>query len=98
MVIDVQDLAVATSGTYRRQWMRCGERVHHLIDPFLGAPAATDMISCTVVHSDLVEAEIQAKAAILLGVDLAIPWLQEQGCAAWVIVKQSGEVVHSCNL
>lgn len=96
--LDVTDLSVATSGTYRRKWSYKGEFRHHLIDPYLGQPVQSDVISSTVIHSDLVEAEILAKVALLLGADVGKRWLTGQDAIGFVLVKNSGEVVHSCNL
>lgn len=94
--LDIEDLAVATSGTYRRQWKQGGIQQHHLIDPFFGRPATTDVVSCTAVHADVVAAELIAKVALLLGSQRAQPWLEKQA-KAWVLITESGEVTHSWN-
>lgn len=96
--LDVKNMCVATSGTYRRKWFLEDREVHHIVDPFLGEPARTDIASCTVVHPSLVEAEIMAKVALILGTATGIPWLRNQATNRWVIVNSTGEVKYSCNL
>ncbi|EPZ52694.1 MULTISPECIES: FAD:protein FMN transferase [Alicyclobacillus] len=98
LLLDIHDLAVATSGTYKRTWKNHGQTVHHIIDPFLGVPVQSDMISCSVIHRNLVTAEVQAKVALIMGTEKGIPWLNNQDCAGWVIITQNGTVVKSCNL
>ncbi|MFB5192555.1 FAD:protein FMN transferase [Alicyclobacillus fastidiosus] len=97
-LLDIHDLSVATSGTYKRTWDNQGKIVHHIIDPFLGTPVESDIVSCSVVHKDLVTAEVQAKVALLMGSETAVPWLEKQDCAGWIIVTQHRMVVKSCNL
>ncbi|GMA65600.1 FAD:protein FMN transferase (plasmid) [Alicyclobacillus fastidiosus] len=96
--LDVFNVSVATSGTYNRKWSYNGRDVHHIIDPFLGEPVQTDIVSCTVVHPSLVEAEVLAKVAIILGSTVGIEFLEKQTDCKWVIVKHTGEVEHSCSL
>ena len=64
-VVTGTDLAVATSGRY--------ERGDHIINPRTGAPA-TDLLSVTVVGSDLALADGYATAALVLGGD-GMDWL-----------------------
>ncbi|WP_026965088.1 FAD:protein FMN transferase [Alicyclobacillus pomorum] len=95
--LDVSDMTVATSGTYRRKWTFNGQTVHHIIDPFLGIPVESDVVSCTVVHQDLVQAEVMAKVGLVLGRERGSTWLNDQTVAGWVLVLNTGEVIHSWN-
>lgn len=90
--IRVTNAGVATSGTYRRRWTSVdGTPMHHILDPFTGRPSQSDIISCTVVHEDLVSAEVLAKVALLLGWDKAITWLEAR-CLDWILIRRDGEV------
>jgi FAD:protein FMN transferase len=57
-VVLASDLAVATSGTY--------EKGAHVLDPRTGRPAA-ELLSVTVVGSDILEADVYATAALAMG-------------------------------
>lgn len=96
--VDLYNTCVATSGTYRRKWSVNHKEVHHIMDPFLGEPVKSDIISCTVMHRSLTEAEVLAKVALILGTSQGIPWLNEQSTDGWIIVTNTGEVKYSCNL
>jgi FAD:protein FMN transferase len=95
--LDVTNSAVATSGTYRRKWSINGLPFHHIIDPFLGRPVETDVVSCTVIDNRLVDAEIMAKVGLILGTKLGVEWLKQQKTDGWVIIKRTGEVIHAWN-
>lgn len=99
LTLDVQSSCVATSGTYRRTWQREETKtpVHHLINPKTSRPAHTDIVSCTVVATHLFAAEVYAKTTLLLGSEDGIDWLSKQTQRGWVLVKDTGEVIHAWN-
>jgi FAD:protein FMN transferase len=59
-VVDVEDLAVATSGEY--------ERGPHIVDPHTGRPSS-GLLSVTVIGPDLATADAYATAAFAMGAD-----------------------------
>ena len=70
-VLLLADQGAATSGVRRRAWQDGDEALHHLIDPRTGRPARTDLSQVSVVAPTAAEAEVHAKAALLLGSGLA---------------------------
>jgi FAD:protein FMN transferase len=87
--LTVTGQAVATSGITRRAWIGPdGRHAHHLIDPGTGLPAFTGVIQATAVAATAVEAEVRAKAALLVGPENAAGWLEEGG----VLVLDGGVV------
>jgi FAD:protein FMN transferase len=72
--------ALATSSIVRRSW---GPNLHHLIDPRTGRPASTDVVQASVWADTCVEAEVEAKVALLRGApalrDLAATLVLEDG-------------------
>lgn len=97
VTLDVRNLCLATSGSYLRRWQNNGQPLHHILDPFLGHPAQTDIVSSTVLHEDIVQAEVMAKVALILGSPAASEWLRGQSCKGWLFVKRDGEVMRSWN-
>lgn len=78
----IEDGALATSGTTRRSWKRSdGSRAHHLIDPRTGQPSQGDLVQVSALAPTAVEAEARAKAALLTGLDQAQGWLPHGGIA-----------------
>ena len=60
----------------KRRWQRDGQTMHHLIDPRTGQPAQTDALSVSVIADRTVMAEVYAKAALVLGVEQGLNFLQ----------------------
>lgn len=60
---------VATSSSLCRRWQTTTGEAHHLIDPFTGEPADTDVYSVTVVAGEAWWAEALTKSLYLLGPD-----------------------------
>jgi FAD:protein FMN transferase len=74
------DMGAATSGVRRRTW---GPGLHHLIDPRTGRPAQTDLGEVSVIARTGADAEILAKAALLLGSHGASEYLMAHDALGW---------------
>ena len=55
-VLELEDIAVVTSGDYERVFEQDGKQYHHILDPASGFPAE-GLISLTVISSDPVWAD-----------------------------------------
>lgn len=90
--------SIATSGTYKRNWLMDGTRQHHIIDPRTGFPASTDLVSVTVVSKDGILPEIAAKTVLILGSKRGLDWLsRHHDCAAFLIMDD-GHAVFTDNM
>ena len=87
--------AVATSGRDYRRWQRDGKWQHHIIDPRTGAPAETDVLSATVIAPSTVSAEVAAKAALILGSQKGLQWIEARSELAGLLVLEDGRLVRS---
>jgi len=94
----VQRGGVATSGRDYRKWQRNGKWQHHIIDPRIGAPAETDVLSATVIAPTTQDAEVAAKAALILGSRAGIEWIEARENLAGLLVLDDGQVIHSSRL
>jgi len=65
--LQVDPGAVATSTITKRAWQQAGKNRHHIIDPRTREPAVSDWISVTVIAPHAYEAEVFAKALLILG-------------------------------
>lgn len=89
---------VATSGRDYRRW-RSGETwLHHIIDPRTGVPAATDLVSVTVIAPSTHEAEVATKTAFILGSDAGLAWLTARPHLAGFLVREDGEQIRTATL
>jgi FAD:protein FMN transferase len=84
-VLQLSDLACATSSIRLRRWRAGERRVHHLIDPRTGQPGGAGLLAVTVVGPDPAVSEIWSKALFLCGADGVAEQADERGLAAlWV--------------
>ena len=82
---------LTTSTTTVRTWRRGGQRLHHLIDPTTGRPAAGPWRTVTVAAPCALAANVASTAAIVRGVG-ALDWLSRRGLAARLVAR-NGTVV-----
>ena len=83
---------LATSGTSVRSWSRGAQRLHHLVDPRTGRPAAPVWRTATVAAPTCVDANVASTAAIVLGDD-ARAWLEARRLPARLVTQESSVVV-----
>jgi thiamine biosynthesis lipoprotein len=89
-VLRVTDGAVATSSTAYRRWRRGDRWLHHLLDPRIGQPAATDIAAVTVVGPFTMWAEVHAKVALLYGREKGSAYLEAQHGYEGLLVAMDG--------
>ena len=71
-VINVTDIAMATSGNYRNFYYKGGKKYAHTIDPKTGYPVQHNILSSTVVAKNCATADAYATAFMVLGLDSAV--------------------------
>ena len=89
---------VATSGKDRRRWTRGGILQHHIINPFTNQPAETDLLTVTVIASNVMEAEAAAKAAFILGSRAGLEWVEVHPEYAGVFILDNGGILYTRNM
>ena len=88
-VLDVRDMACATSSTRLRRWKAGDRQVHHIIDPTTGEPGGCGLVSMTVLAEDPAWAEVWTKALFLSGRGRVEEVCDRLGLAAlWVDVHE----------
>lgn len=83
---------LATSSVLRRRWHVGPHERHHLIDPRTGMPATGSVVSASVSATSCREAEVAAKAALLLGAERGASFLGRHRLAG-VLALRSGAVL-----
>ncbi len=86
---------VATSGRDYRRW-RVGDRWHHhILDPRTAQPADTDVLSATVIAPSTMQAEVAAKATLILGSRQGIEWIEARPPLSALLTLEDGQVLYS---
>ena len=70
-VLNVTDIAMATSGNYRRFYYKDGKKFAHTIDPKTGYPVQHNILSATVLAKTCAQADAYATSFMVMGLDKA---------------------------
>jgi thiamine biosynthesis lipoprotein len=68
-VLNVTDIAMATSGNYRRFYYKNGKKYAHTIDPATGYPVQHNILSATVLAKTCAQADAYATSFMVMGLD-----------------------------
>ena len=68
-ILNVTDMAMATSGNYRNFYYKGGKKYAHTIDPKTGYPVQHSLLSATVLAKDCATADAYATSFMVLGID-----------------------------
>ena len=68
-VLNVTDIAMATSGNYRNFYYKGGQKFAHTIDPKTGYPVQHSLLSATVLAKSCATADAYATSFMVLGLD-----------------------------
>jgi FAD:protein FMN transferase len=87
-VVELDGMAMATSGDYRNYFEREGVRYSHTIDPATGYPITHNLASVTVLASSTALADGLATAINVMGAERGLALAEAQALAVFVILKQ----------
>lgn len=85
--INVEDMAVDTSGDYEKYFTIGGKRYSHIVDPRTGYPIGDDVVSATVIAPDSATADIYATALCVLGLK-SLRVLEAEKLDAMIMLKK----------
>lgn len=95
-LVEVQDCAVITSGSYERNFQgEDGHLYHHIIDPATGRPAENGLVSVTVIAEEGRLADALSTGLFVLGKEKALDFWREYGNFETVLVTFEEEVLVS---
>lgn len=88
--VALHDLAVATSGDYRRFFDHDGRRYAHTLDPATGAPSQGGVVSVTVLAATAMDADAFATALTVMGPQAALAFATDHELAALIVSRTAG--------
>ena len=92
-VLELSDIAVATSGTYRRGFQLGDARLSHTMDGRRAAPLRSDVASVTVLAPDCMSADAWATALLVAGPGAGLAMAQRHRLEALWLVQRDGRLV-----
>ncbi|HNU10080.1 MAG TPA: FAD:protein FMN transferase [Rubrivivax sp.] len=94
-VIELQDLAVATSGDYRRFVELGGVRLAHTMDARRGGPVRNSLAAVTVLAADCMSADAWATALLVAGPAAGLAMAQRAGLEALFVERRGGRWIET---
>lgn len=91
-IVQAADQAVVTAGDYQRYFEKNGKRYHHIIDPRTGRPAASGLMSVTVVAGSSTDADALSTAAFVLGLDQGMQLIKRYGQAEAIFITTDNKI------
>lgn len=76
-VLELSDLALATSGNYRNFYYKNGKKYAHTIDPRTGYPVQHSILSSTVIAPNCITADALATSFMVMGLDKTKEFLKK---------------------
>ena len=75
--LPLENMSLATSGSYRKYFEQDGQRYSHTISPQTGRPAQNTLVSVTVLHPHAVYADAYATAFMVMGLEKSLAFLEK---------------------
>lgn len=86
-IININDIAIATSGDYRNYFEKDGKRYSHTIDPATAYPITHTLASVSVVAENCMIADGLATMLMVLGPEKGFTFAKDNSLAVFMIVR-----------
>lgn len=93
-LVELDGLAISTSGDYRDFRVVGGRRRSHIVDPRTGAPVDHDLASVTVIRATAAEADAWATALMVLGPQQGPALAERLGVPALFVRRDDRGAMH----
>ena len=93
-VLRLSDAAVVTSGGYENYFEDENGRIYsHILDPFTGYPADTDLLSATIIGKEGKMCDALSTALFVMGAEGAEEYWRENGGFDMLLVTDQNEII-----
>ncbi|WP_286953991.1 MULTISPECIES: FAD:protein FMN transferase [Aminobacterium] len=88
-IVKVSNCSVVTSGNYERFFEVEGKRYHHIFDPHSGYPAASGLLSATIVSQTSIDGDALSTTLYILGKEGGLAFIERiPGVEALVVTEE----------
>ena len=78
VIVELENKAFVTSGSYRKYYEKEGVRYSHMIDPHTGYPVTHTLLSATVLAENCMLADGYATAFMVMGLEKSLKFLKNR--------------------
>lgn len=93
LTLSLCDKAIATSGNYRKFYIKNGRKYAHTIDPRTGYPAENNILSATVIADDCMTADAYATVFMLADTALTREIAKKENLAYMLLLSSEKDTV-----
>jgi thiamine biosynthesis lipoprotein len=90
-VVNLQNKALATSGSYRKFFVKNGKKYSHAVDPHTGYPVQHNLLSISVLANNCIDADAYATALLVMGLEKAKIFAQKNKLNFFAIYENNGK-------
>ena len=94
-ILQASEKSIVTSGINERFFEYQGVRYHHVLDPFTGYPADTEVASVTIVSDESVVGDALSTTCLLLGEETGLALVESLPDVEALFIKKDGTQVMS---
>jgi thiamine biosynthesis lipoprotein len=94
IIVHLYNQALATSGIYKRTWVRFGKKFHHILDATGNQNPKSEIVSSSVVCCDGSMAEAYTKVFLSMGDENALKLLDDKDIL-FVLIKNNGQIINN---
>lgn len=76
-IAKLENMAISTSGNYRRFFMEDGQKIVHHIDPKTGYPTKNNLLSASIFAKECITSDANATGVLVLGLEKAKVFLKK---------------------
>ncbi|HEX4877945.1 MAG TPA: FAD:protein FMN transferase [Chitinophagaceae bacterium] len=96
-LVEITDMAIATSGNYEKYIMIGGKRYSHTIDPKTGLPV-TGIKSVTIISPNAEIADAMATPVMIMGVKAGVDMINQVKGLACIVIDDNDKIFTSKNI
>ena len=93
-ILQLEDVALATSGSYRNYYYLDSIKISHTMNPKTLLPASNNLISATILHKDCMSADAYATACMSFGLEGSKRFLSENGIDGALIYIENEDTLY----
>jgi FAD:protein FMN transferase len=89
-IVQLKDIALATSGNYRKYYVKDGRKYSHTIDPKTGKMVQHNLLSTSVFAKDCMTADAYATAFMVMGMEKSIDFVESRNNLEVIFIYSDG--------
>lgn len=96
--INEADISIVSSGSYERYFIEDGILYHHILDPYTGYPANSDLAGVTILCKDGIRADAMSTICFLAGKEKGLALAESQQDLEAFFVTKDGKISYTSGL